>query len=60
VLGPGTVVVVDALNVSLHSSPDVEDVTLPLQIEGLEIYRLGHGDSFDLTERRMGADRAAA
>ncbi len=55
VSGPGTVTVVDGLGISFNTSPDVEDMTLPLQIDGLQLYRLQAGDRFDLLARRAQA-----
>ena len=59
VAGPGTVTVVDGLGISYNTSPDVEDMTLPLQIEGLQLYRLQAGDRFDLLARRATAGGSA-
>jgi cyanophycinase len=60
VFGPGTVTVVDGLHISLNTSPDVEDVNLPLLLEGLRIYRLQAGDQFDLPSREARAGNWSA
>ncbi|HEX6605760.1 MAG TPA: cyanophycinase [Chloroflexia bacterium] len=60
VLGPGTVTVVDELDVTDNTSPDVEDPDLPLCIEGVRIYQLSAGERFDCLGRSLAAIRAAA
>jgi len=60
VRGPGLVTVVDGLGIQENTSPDVEDETLPLVIEGLQIYRLAAGAQFDLLTRTPGVRQAAA
>ncbi|HUS17906.1 MAG TPA: cyanophycinase [Chloroflexia bacterium] len=60
VVGPHTVTVVDALDVDINSSPDVEDMSHPLLIEGLHIHRLVEGARFDLLGRAPRAAVAAA
>ena len=60
VLGPGTVTVVDGLEIGRNTSPDVEDINLPLHIDGLQISRLGAGERFSLIARGPAAARAAA
>ncbi len=57
VAGPNSVTVLDALNLTTNTSPDVTDVGLPLVIEGLRIYRLDAGGRFDLLGRKMAAVR---
>ena len=60
VTGPGTVTVVDELDVTDNTSPDVEDPTLPLCIEGVRIYQLSAGERFDFVERSLADMQAAA
>ena len=60
VLGPGTVTVVDKLDLTDNTSPDVEDPTVPLHIEGVRIYQLSVGERFDFLARSLVAIEAAA
>ncbi len=60
VLGPGTITVIDALHVQANTSPDVDDMSEPLEIDGLEIHCLVAGARYNLLQRRPAAKRAAA
>lgn len=52
VLGRAAVTLVDGLPLHTNDSPDVDDLAAPLQIEGMEVYRLHAGARFDLHTRR--------
>jgi cyanophycinase len=60
VFGPNTVTVVDGRDLETNSSPDVEEMGLPLQIEGLRVHRLRAGNRFDLLAREPLDSSAAA
>lgn len=60
VFGPGTVTVVDGCDVVVNTSPDVDALSLPLEIDGLRIHRLHVGEGFDLLGRAPVGGLAAA